>query len=155
MQRLVVPPAAQRFGQPRPRSRSGRAGRPLTGAVSRVRRWRMSMLFSFMTGVLLTAVIFPRFNGCPNVQAIAAAAASNCPSCPSNSCPTCPARRLCRKPSPVHGLGGQRGPSRPMDEAGLARGRLEHDLALKAASLQPDRGRAEPTRECLLSTVGD
>ena len=109
MQRLVVPPAAQSLGQPRPRSHSGRAGRPLTGAVSRVRRWRMSMLFSFMTGVLLTAVIFPRFNGCPNVQAIAAAAASNCPSCPSNSCPTCPARRLCRKPSPVHGLGGQRG----------------------------------------------
>jgi len=56
-----------------------------------LQRWRMSMLFSFMTGVLLTAVIFPRFNGCPNVQAIAAAAASNCPSCPSNSCPTCPA----------------------------------------------------------------
>ena len=52
------------------------------------------MLFSFMTGVLLTAVIFPRFNGCPNVQAIANQAASNCPSCPSNSCPICPARRL-------------------------------------------------------------
>ena len=65
----------------------------LTGAVSQRRRWRMSMLFSFMTGVLLTAVIFPRFNGCPNAQAIAAAAASNCPSCPSNSCPICPARR--------------------------------------------------------------
>ena len=56
-----------------------------------LQRWRMSMLFSFMTGVLLTAVIFPRFNGCPNVQAIAAAAASNCPSCPSNTCPVCPA----------------------------------------------------------------
>ena len=95
----------------------------------------MSMLFSFMTGVLLTAVIFPRFNGCPNVQAIAAAAASNCPSCPSNSCPTCPARRLCRKPRP--GAWPER-PARPsrFAEAGLARGRLEHDLALKATGLR-------------------
>ena len=34
----------------------------------------MSMLFSFMTGVLLTAVIFPRFNGCPDAAVIAEAA---------------------------------------------------------------------------------
>ena len=29
------------------------------------------MLFSFMTGVLLTAVIFPRFNSCPDAAVIA------------------------------------------------------------------------------------
>ena len=52
----------------------------------------MSMLFSFMTGVLLTAVIFPRFNGCPDAAVIAEAAVKNCPACPSSSCP---ARRPC------------------------------------------------------------
>ena len=55
----------------------------------------MSMLFSFMTGVLLTAVIFPRFNGCPDAAVIAEAAVKNCPACPSSSCPICPARRPC------------------------------------------------------------
>ena len=55
----------------------------------------MSMLFSFMTGVLLTAVIFPRFSACPDAAAIAEAAVKNCPACPSSSCPSCPARRPC------------------------------------------------------------
>jgi hypothetical protein len=55
----------------------------------------MSMLFSFMTGVLLTAVIFPRFSACPDAAAIAEAAVKNCPACPSSSCPICPARRPC------------------------------------------------------------
>jgi len=55
----------------------------------------MSMLFSFMTGVLLTAVIFPRFNGCPDAAVIAEAAVKNCPACPSSSCPICPACRPC------------------------------------------------------------
>ena len=55
----------------------------------------MSMLFSFMTGVLLTAVIFPRFNGCPDAAVIAEAAVKNCPACPSSSCPIC--RFSCRE----------------------------------------------------------
>ena len=48
-----------------------------------LQRWRMSMLFSFMTGVLVTSVIFPRFSPCPDAKAIASAAASNCPACPT------------------------------------------------------------------------
>ena len=68
-----------------------------------LQRWRMSMLFSFMTGVLVTAVIFPRFQGCPDAKAIAAAAASNCPACPSASCPACP---TCATPDLTKSIAG-------------------------------------------------
>ena len=102
----------------------------------------MSMLFSFMTGVLLTAVIFPRFNGCPDAAVIAEAAVKNCPACPSSSCPICPARRPCSERG-VARLAVWPGPRRrrPIGRGSgraEARGGLGHALAL-GGSRPPER----------------
>ena len=77
---------------------------------STMQRWRMSMLLSFASGVLVTMVAYPRLQPCTDPAVIAQAAASRCAPadqgavisaaiekavarCPS--CPTCPNNQYC------------------------------------------------------------
>ena len=54
-----------------------------------LQRWRMSVVLSFLSGVMVTMVAYPRLSPCANLEKVAAAAAARCPACPS--CPTCAA----------------------------------------------------------------
>jgi len=90
-----------------------------------LQRWRLSMLLAFASGVMCTLVVYPRLEPCPDLQAVAKAAAARCPACPMYTppdtsaivskaveqavtrcpvcpkcpdfpgCPTCPAAREC------------------------------------------------------------
>lgn len=97
-----------------------------------LKRWRLSMFFSFAAGVLLTVCVYRVAIPCADLNSIAEAAASKCPvctqpdskrlmteaisgalsecpkckacpACPSTQCPTCPACKLeCPKVSNRH-----------------------------------------------------
>lgn len=47
-----------------------------------LQRWRLSMLLAFASGVMCTLVVYPRLEPCPDLQAVAKAAAARCPACP-------------------------------------------------------------------------
>ena len=65
-----------------------------------LQRWRMSMLMSFVTGILLTVALHPRVLPCPsptaicprcnvvNIEEAMSKAVQGCPTCPA--CPRCP-----------------------------------------------------------------
>jgi len=73
-----------------------------------LQRWRLSMIMSFASGVMVTMVAYPRLQPCPDLTVVAKAAAARCPACPAYTppdttaliskaieqavarCPTCP-----------------------------------------------------------------
>ena len=73
-----------------------------------LQRWRFSIVLSFLAGVMVTTVAYPRVSPCADLHKVAAAAAARCPACPACSsgpsegmiqsavdkavsrCPTCP-----------------------------------------------------------------
>eukprot|EP00965_Chrysotila_dentata_P018006 597639-Pleurochrysis_carterae.AAC.4 len=87
-----------------------------------LQRWRLSMLLSFVTGVTITGLLFPRISPCapqrtvdcpvcpkfemPDLAAITSSAAKQavkhcpvCPQCPNcPSCPSCPPTKECQPP---------------------------------------------------------
>ena len=100
-----------------------------------LQRWRLSMLLAFCSGVMVTMVAYPRLQPCPDLQAVARAAAARCPACPAYtppdtnaivskaveqavshcpSCPKCPDFPGC--PACPSGSGSPQSPSCPSCE---------------------------------------
>ena len=100
-----------------------------------LQRWRLSMLMSFVSGVMVTMVAYPRLQPCPDLMSVARATAARCPACPAYtppdtnaivskaveqavshcpSCPKCPDFPGC--PACPSGSGSPQSPSCPSCE---------------------------------------
>ena len=53
-----------------------------------LQRERFSMLLSFLSGVMVTMIAYPRLQPCADLNAVARAAAARCPACPACAQPT-------------------------------------------------------------------